>query len=110
MANFIPCLGIWSKKATVEFLSFSELRFIDQVGGLDQPIPAGIFISPAVAIIQTQAVNTKGPVSAGSPHVPKNLCNAGITTTEQVTVANTAMKNVAGVNGRNEVSAIITRT
>ena len=51
-------------------------------------------MSPAVAIIQTQAVNTKGPVSAGSPNVPKNLCNAGITTTEQVTVANIAMKNV----------------
>jgi hypothetical protein len=79
-------------------------------GGLDQPIPAGICINPAVAIIQTQAVNTKGPVNAGSPHVPKNLCRAGITTTEHVTVASMAIKKVAGVSGRKEVSAIITKT
>jgi hypothetical protein len=79
-------------------------------GGLDQPIPAGICIKPAVAIIHTQAVNTKGPVNAGSPHVPKNLCKAGITTTEHVTVASMAIKKVWGVSGRNEVSAIITKT
>ena len=73
-------------------------------------MPAGICMNPAVAIIQTQAVNTNGPVSAGNPHVPKNLCSAGMTTTEHVTVANIAMKKVTGVKGRNEVSAIITRT
>jgi hypothetical protein len=83
---------------------------IYQPGGLDQPIPAGILWNPYIAINHTHAVNTKGPVSAGKPHCPKKRCNAGITTTEQVTVAKTAIKNDCQVNGTKLVNAIITST
>src|SRR5215203_1141027 len=79
-------------------------------GGLDQPIPAGIFANPYIAINHTHAVNTKGPVSAGKPHCPKKRCKAGITTTEQATVASTAIKNDCQVNGTKLVNAIITST
>jgi len=54
------------------------------------PIPAGIFWKPETPNMNTHAVNTKGPVRAGKPHIPKNLCRAGITITEHAIVANTA--------------------
>src|ERR687898_1367450 len=66
--------------------------------GLAQPIPAGIFPKPAVASRNTQAVNTNGPVRAGSPHCPKNHCRAGIRN-EQPIVAKTAIINDWGVRG-----------
>lgn len=78
--------------------------------GLDQPIPAGICEKPEIPNRNTHAVNTKGPVRAGSPHIPKNLCKAGITITEQATVANNAIINDCGVKGMKLVKAIITRT
>ena len=80
------------------------------LGGRDHPIPAGMFSKPAIPNINTHAVNTKGPVRAGSPHVPKNLCSAGITITEHATVASTAMKKEFTVRGTKLVRAIMTRT
>ena len=67
-------------------------------------------MKPDIPNKNTHAVNTKGPVSAGKPHIPKNLCKAGITTTEHATVANTAIKNDCTVRGTKLVSAIITST
>ena len=78
--------------------------------GLDHPIPAGILENPKIAISHTHAVNTNGPVSAGNPHCPKNRWSAGITITEQATVARTAIKNDCQVRGRKLVNAIITST
>jgi hypothetical protein len=69
-----------------------------------------MFSKPEIPNSHTHAVNTKGPVSAGSPHIPKNLCSAGITTIEHATVANTAIKKELTVKGTNEVRAIITST
>ncbi len=77
--------------------------------GLAQPIPAGIFSKPDVASSITHAVNTNGPVSAGSPHCPKNLCRAGITK-QQPIVPKIAIMNDCGVSGRKLVRAIITST
>lgn len=84
--------------------------FLSYGAGLDQPIPAGICEKPEIPSRNTHAVNTKGPVRAGSPHIPKNLCRAGITITEHATVARSAIMNDCGVKGRKLVRAIITST
>ncbi len=68
-----------------------------------------MFWKPEVASRKIQAVNTNGPVRAGSPHCPKNRWRAGIRN-EQPMVANTAIMNDCGVRGTKLVSAIITST
>ena len=72
-------------------------------------MPAGMCWKPDVASRNTHAVNTNGPVRAGSPHIPKNLCSAGIRN-EQPIVAKTAIAKDAGVRGTKLVRAIITST
>jgi hypothetical protein len=78
--------------------------------GLDQPIPAGMFSNPEIPNNAIHAVNTNGPVNAGRPHIPKNLCNAGITNREQATVIKTAIRKDCTVKGKKAVRAIITKT
>src|ERR1044071_2943037 len=78
--------------------------------GRDQPIPAGIWEKPEIPSRNTHAVKTNGPVRAGNPHIPKNLCRAGITITEHATVAKMAIMNDCGVSGTKLVRAIITST
>jgi hypothetical protein len=69
-----------------------------------------MFSNPEIPNMNVNAVNTKGPVRAGSPHVPKKRWSAGITITEQATVAKTAIKNELIVRGTKLVSAIMTKT
>jgi hypothetical protein len=69
-----------------------------------------MFSNPEVPNKNVHAVNTKGPVRAGSPHIPKKRWSAGITITEHATVANTAIKNELIVSGTKLVSAIMTKT
>ena len=84
--------------------------FLFPYGARDHPIPAGMFVKPDTPNKNIHAVNTKGPVRAGKPHIPKNLCRAGITITLHATVANTASKNDWGVSGTKLVRAIMTST